>query len=81
MLLQDNRDFRIHDPLRAQILVTVPDILSIMLLSVGLRFGSMDSMMSFILKPSIANVWTPRLKLIILDEIHCRFSTSPNLGC
>ncbi|KAG9094747.1 hypothetical protein FS749_011922 [Ceratobasidium sp. UAMH 11750] len=47
------RDFRVHDPLKTQILVTVPEILSIMLLS-----------------PSIANVWTPRLKWIILDEIH-----------
>ncbi|KAG9121540.1 hypothetical protein FRC07_002451 [Ceratobasidium sp. 392] len=47
------RDFRVHDPLKTQILVTVPEILSIMLLS-----------------PSIANVWTPRLRWIILDEIH-----------
>ncbi|KAF8601954.1 P-loop containing nucleoside triphosphate hydrolase protein [Ceratobasidium sp. AG-I] len=29
----NTRDFRVHDPLKAQILVTVPDILSIMLLS------------------------------------------------
>ncbi|QRV75685.1 DEAD/DEAH box helicase [Ceratobasidium sp. AG-Ba] len=28
-----NRDFQVHDPLKTQILVTVPDILSIMLLS------------------------------------------------
>ncbi|CAE6496597.1 unnamed protein product [Rhizoctonia solani] len=47
------RDFRVNDPLRTQILVTVPDILSIMLLS-----------------PSLSRVWVPRLKFIILDEIH-----------
>ncbi|CAE6339059.1 unnamed protein product [Rhizoctonia solani] len=47
------RDFRVHDPLRTQILVTVPDILSIMLLS-----------------PSLSRIWVPRLKYIILDEIH-----------
>ncbi|KAH7332993.1 hypothetical protein B0J17DRAFT_677146 [Rhizoctonia solani] len=47
------RDFRVHDPLRTQILVTVPDIMSIMLLS-----------------PSLARIWVPHLKFIILDEIH-----------
>ncbi|KDN44229.1 hypothetical protein RSAG8_05702, partial [Rhizoctonia solani AG-8 WAC10335] len=47
------RDFRVHDPLRTQILVTVPDVLSIMLLS-----------------PSLSKIWVPRLKYIILDEIH-----------
>ncbi|CAE6426702.1 unnamed protein product [Rhizoctonia solani] len=47
------RDIRINDPLRTQILVTVPDILSIMLLS-----------------PSLSKIWVPRLKFIILDEIH-----------
>ncbi|CAE6441596.1 unnamed protein product [Rhizoctonia solani] len=47
------RDFRVNDPLRTQILVTVPDILSIMLLS-----------------PSLSRIWVPRLKFIILDEIH-----------
>ncbi|KAF8749234.1 P-loop containing nucleoside triphosphate hydrolase protein [Rhizoctonia solani] len=47
------RDFRVNDPLRTQILVTVPDILSIMLLS-----------------PSLSRIWVPRIKFIILDEIH-----------
>ncbi|KAF8878473.1 hypothetical protein CPB84DRAFT_1966141 [Gymnopilus junonius] len=47
------RDFRIHDPQKCQILVTVPEMLAIMLLS-----------------PPLATVWTPRIKRIILDEIH-----------
>ncbi|KAF8505147.1 hypothetical protein JB92DRAFT_2966409 [Gautieria morchelliformis] len=47
------RDYRIHDPQKCQILITVPEILAIMLLS-----------------PTLARVWTPRLKRIILDEIH-----------
>ncbi|KAF8155693.1 hypothetical protein B0H34DRAFT_506081 [Crassisporium funariophilum] len=47
------RDFRIHDPQKCQILVTVPEMLGIMLLS-----------------PTLARVWTSRIKRIILDEIH-----------
>ncbi|KAF8511366.1 hypothetical protein JB92DRAFT_2934736 [Gautieria morchelliformis] len=47
------RDYRIHDPQKCQILITVPEILAIMLLS-----------------PTLARAWTPRLKRIILDEIH-----------
>ncbi|KAJ7083417.1 hypothetical protein B0H15DRAFT_425762 [Mycena belliarum] len=47
------RDYRINDPLKCQILVTVPEILATLLLS-----------------PPLARVWTPRLKSIILDEIH-----------
>ncbi|KAJ7238504.1 hypothetical protein B0H12DRAFT_92205 [Mycena haematopus] len=47
------RDYRINDPQRCQILVTVPEILATLLLS-----------------PPLARVWTPRLKSIILDEIH-----------
>ncbi|KIJ46122.1 hypothetical protein M422DRAFT_165687 [Sphaerobolus stellatus SS14] len=47
------RDDRIHDPLTCQILITVPEILSIMLLS-----------------PTLAGTWIPRIKRIILDEIH-----------
>ncbi|CAK5280839.1 unnamed protein product [Mycena citricolor] len=47
------RDYRINDPLRCQILVTVPEILATLLLS-----------------PPLARVWIPRMKSIILDEIH-----------
>ncbi|KAF7347281.1 hypothetical protein MVEN_01483200 [Mycena venus] len=47
------RDYRVNDPLKCQILVTVPEILATLLLS-----------------PPLARVWTPRLKSIILDEIH-----------
>ncbi|KAL1698136.1 hypothetical protein EV121DRAFT_266073, partial [Schizophyllum commune] len=47
------RDYRIHDPLNCQILITVPEMLAIMLLS-----------------PPLAKSWTPRIKRIILDEIH-----------
>ncbi|KAJ7492020.1 hypothetical protein FB451DRAFT_514183 [Mycena latifolia] len=47
------RDYRINDPLKCQILVTVPEILATLLLS-----------------PPLARVWTPRVKSIILDEIH-----------
>ncbi|KAL1741542.1 hypothetical protein HDZ31DRAFT_84764 [Schizophyllum fasciatum] len=47
------RDYRIHDPQSCQILITVPEMLSIMLLS-----------------PPLAKTWTPRIKRIILDEIH-----------
>ncbi|KAH9932994.1 P-loop containing nucleoside triphosphate hydrolase protein [Fomitopsis serialis] len=48
------RDYRIHDPQKCQILVTVPEMLAIMLLS-----------------PPLARIWTPHIKRIILDEIHC----------
>ncbi|KAL0960256.1 hypothetical protein HGRIS_011887 [Hohenbuehelia grisea] len=47
------RDYRVNDPQKCQILVTVPEMLAIMLLS-----------------PPLARVWTPRIKRIILDEIH-----------
>ncbi|KAI9465203.1 P-loop containing nucleoside triphosphate hydrolase protein [Lactarius psammicola] len=47
------RDDRVHDPLKCQILVTVPEMLGIMLLS-----------------PPLARTWTPRIRRIILDEIH-----------
>ncbi|KAF9648472.1 P-loop containing nucleoside triphosphate hydrolase protein [Thelephora ganbajun] len=47
------RDYRINDPQRCQILVTVPEMLSIMMLS-----------------PPLARTWLPRMKRIILDEIH-----------
>ena len=47
------RDYRINNPSRCQILVTVPHILQIMLLA-----------------PSNAKSWSPRVKYIILDEIH-----------
>ncbi|KAJ7045103.1 hypothetical protein C8F04DRAFT_1343667 [Mycena alexandri] len=47
------RDYRVNDPLKCQILVTVPEILATLLLS-----------------PPLARVWTPKLKSIILDEIH-----------
>ncbi|THU98274.1 P-loop containing nucleoside triphosphate hydrolase protein [Dendrothele bispora CBS 962.96] len=48
------RDYRVHNPQNCQILITVPEVLSIMLLS-----------------PSLAKHWTPKLKWICLDEIHC----------
>ncbi|KAI0073118.1 P-loop containing nucleoside triphosphate hydrolase protein [Panus rudis PR-1116 ss-1] len=47
------RDYRIHDPINCQILITVPEVLASLLLS-----------------PPLAKVWTPRIKRIILDEIH-----------
>ncbi|THH15047.1 hypothetical protein EW146_g5371 [Bondarzewia mesenterica] len=47
------RDYRVHEPQKCQILVTVPEMFAIMLLS-----------------PSLARSWTPRIKRIILDEIH-----------
>lgn len=48
------RDYRINNPTSAQILVTVPAILQIMLLN-----------------PSNAKTWSPRVKRIIFDEVHC----------
>ncbi|KAG8944709.1 hypothetical protein FRC04_001608 [Tulasnella sp. 424] len=47
------RDWRIHEPNKCQILVTVPEMLAIMLLS-----------------PVLAARWIPRLRWIVLDEIH-----------
>ncbi|KAG9019792.1 hypothetical protein FRB90_007935 [Tulasnella sp. 427] len=47
------RDWRVHEPQKCQILVTVPEMLAIMLLS-----------------PVLANKWVPRIRWIILDEIH-----------
>ncbi|KAG8906647.1 hypothetical protein FRC01_007935 [Tulasnella sp. 417] len=47
------RDWRVYEPHRCQILVTVPEILAIMLLS-----------------PALATKWVPRLRWIVLDEIH-----------
>ncbi|CAE6475433.1 unnamed protein product [Rhizoctonia solani] len=71
------RDFRVHDPLRTQILVTVPDILSIMLLSVRslcltnpMMTGILIVIVVSLQQPSLSRIWVPRLKCIILDEIH-----------
>lgn len=47
------RDYRINEPQKTQILITVPEMLAIMLLS-----------------PTLAKAWVPRLRWIILDEIH-----------
>ncbi|KAG8924159.1 hypothetical protein FRC01_011869 [Tulasnella sp. 417] len=47
------RDWRVHEPHKCQILVTVPEMLAIMLLS-----------------PVLAAKWVPRLRWIVLDEIH-----------
>ncbi|KAG9050595.1 hypothetical protein FS837_004120 [Tulasnella sp. UAMH 9824] len=47
------RDWRVHEPHKCQILVTVPEMLAIMLLS-----------------PVLAATWVPRLRWIVLDEIH-----------
>ncbi|KAG8921610.1 hypothetical protein FRC01_000166 [Tulasnella sp. 417] len=47
------RDWRVHEPHKCQILVTVPEMLAIMLLS-----------------PVLADEWVPRLRWIVLDEIH-----------
>ncbi|KAG9026325.1 hypothetical protein FRB95_008992 [Tulasnella sp. JGI-2019a] len=47
------RDYRISEPQKTQILITVPEMLAIMLLS-----------------PTLAKAWVPRLRWIILDEIH-----------
>ncbi|KAG8924160.1 hypothetical protein FRC01_011870 [Tulasnella sp. 417] len=48
-----SRDWRVHQPQKCQILVTVPEMLAIMLLS-----------------PVLASQWLPRLRWIVLDEIH-----------
>ncbi|KAG8944708.1 hypothetical protein FRC04_001607 [Tulasnella sp. 424] len=50
---EHTRDWRIHEPHKCQILVTVPEMLAIMLLS-----------------PALAARWVPRLRWIVLDEIH-----------
>ncbi|KAG8897798.1 hypothetical protein FRC00_003791, partial [Tulasnella sp. 408] len=47
------RDWRVYEPHKCQILVTVPEMLAIMLLS-----------------PVLAEKWVPRLRWIVLDEIH-----------
>ncbi|KAG8870515.1 hypothetical protein FRB97_009692, partial [Tulasnella sp. 331] len=54
MWAADTGDYRRNEPEKAQILITVPEVLASMLLS-----------------PTLAKVWTPRLRWIILDEIHC----------
>ncbi|KAM0753759.1 P-loop containing nucleoside triphosphate hydrolase protein [Meredithblackwellia eburnea MCA 4105] len=46
-------DYRINNPSNCQILVTVPQVLSLMLLN-----------------PALASVWAPRLRRVVLDEIH-----------
>ncbi|ORY65665.1 hypothetical protein BCR35DRAFT_354923, partial [Leucosporidium creatinivorum] len=46
-------DYKINNPQNCQILVTVPHVLSEMLLN-----------------PALARVWTPRIRRIIVDEIH-----------
>lgn len=51
------RDYRVNNPQKAQILVTVPHILQIMLMA-----SSNSS------KP---NSWSHRIKRIIFDEVHC----------
>ncbi|KAG8926835.1 hypothetical protein FRC01_008315 [Tulasnella sp. 417] len=50
---EHTRDWRINEPHKCQILVTVPEMLAIMLLS-----------------PALAAKWVPRLRWIVLDEIH-----------
>ncbi|CCG81092.1 Uncharacterized helicase C694.02 [Taphrina deformans PYCC 5710] len=47
-------DYKIHDPERCQVLVTVPQVLQKLLLS-----------------PVQAQRWSPKIKRIIFDEIHC----------
>lgn len=46
-------DYRVNNPQNCQILVTVPQVFSEMLLN-----------------PALASVWTPRIKRVIVDEIH-----------
>ncbi|KAJ8293829.1 putative helicase [Rhodotorula toruloides] len=46
-------DYRVNNPQNCQILVTVPQVFSEMLLN-----------------PALARVWTPRIKRVIVDEIH-----------
>lgn len=47
-------DYKIHDPERCQVLVTVPQVLQKLLMS-----------------PVQAQRWSPKIKRIIFDEIHC----------
>ncbi|KAF5966917.1 dead deah box helicase [Fusarium coicis] len=51
------RDYRINNPTRCQILVTVPHMLQIMLLAPT--------------NASSPNAWSRRVKRIIFDEVHC----------
>ncbi|KAF5608666.1 dead deah box helicase [Fusarium pseudoanthophilum] len=51
------RDYRINNPTRCQILVTVPHMLQIMLLAPTNANGP--------------NAWSRRVKRIIFDEVHC----------
>lgn len=53
---QDTRELQLHNPAETQILVTIPEMLSNMLLT-----------------PALAQVWTPRIRRIIFDEIHCKY--------
>ncbi|GAA5898544.1 hypothetical protein JCM6882_007811 [Rhodosporidiobolus microsporus] len=46
-------DYRVNNPQNCQILVTVPQVFSEMLLN-----------------PALAKVWTPRIRRVIVDEIH-----------
>ncbi|BGP17637.1 hypothetical protein JCM10213_001289 [Rhodosporidiobolus nylandii] len=46
-------DYRVNNPQNCQILVTVPQVFSEMLLN-----------------PQLAKVWTPRIRRVIVDEIH-----------
>lgn len=47
-------DYKIHDPEKCQVLVTVPQVLQKLLMS-----------------PVQAQRWSPKIKRIIFDEIHC----------
>ncbi|BFZ57786.1 hypothetical protein PYCC9005_004840 [Savitreella phatthalungensis] len=47
-------DYKIHDPERCQVLVTVPSVLQKLLMS-----------------PIQAQRWSPRIRRIVFDEIHC----------
>lgn len=53
--IPDTRDFRIHDPMKAQILVTVPEILSIMLLSVSTQLGNFRR--NCLIQESTSHLW------------------------
>ncbi|GAA5832204.1 hypothetical protein JCM5353_008197 [Sporobolomyces roseus] len=46
-------DYRVNNPQNCQILVTVPQVFSEMLLN-----------------PALARIWTPRIRRVIVDEIH-----------
>ena len=51
------RDYRVHNPTKCQVLVTVPHILQILLLN-----GS---------SPQSREPWSHKVKRIIFDEVHC----------